>query len=452
MLSWQRDVMRSARLSAIATGIRARVQHLKNATWSVIEYLFFPLLALLTTPFFLATLGQEEFGLAALITAITSLSGPANLGMAAVTVKYVSAFRGEGDDSKTVAVVRKTLGLACAAGLVVSGIVLLTADWITATYFQGMGDPDRVALALRLGAVSLAIAQADMVFASAIKGCERYDVTARFEIVSKLVVMALSLLLAWIWQSVIVMLSAGLVLSLIACTLRGYIAGRIVGGAVWLPSFRGPAHSGLLNFAGWSWLQSNAGAIFQTFDRILVGSALGAAAIAAYTVSTQLGSQVHAVPAAAMAFLFPLMSRKLGAGHGESARRVETIGVLLTVGMVTTLGLVLAVLREPILTLWLGEAFAHQYSELFLWIVVAYVTLGLGIAPYFLLLGRGDVQFVSMMGIVGGAASLAAMLMLVEPYGLLGIAWSRMLFGVVSLAGFARLAYLRRKPSAIAAT
>lgn len=426
--------------------LRARAQHAKNAGWSVVEYLFFPFMAIVTTPFFLSVLGQEEFGLGALITAITSLSGPANLGMAAVTVKFVSSLRGAGDYQGSVQVVRKTLALACAAGLSVSLVVVLFADMLATSLFSGMGDHGRVALALQIGAVTLAISQAEMVFSSAIKGCERYDITARLEIAMRLASMAIALLLAWIWKSVIVMLLAGVFLSLINCAIKAAIASRIVGGPVWKMSLRVPVKGALLSFAGWSWLQTNAGAVFQIFDRILVGSALGAAPIAAYTVTTQLGSQVHAVPAAAMAFLFPTLSRKLGAGQHESARRVEAIGVLLTMGMVIGLGAFFSLFRVQILTLWLGAEFASQYSELFLWIVLAYTILGLGIAPHFLLLGRGDVKFLSLLGMAGGALSLVGMLVLVGPFGLLGIVWARALYGIVTLLSVVRLAYLRARP------
>lgn len=428
------------------TAIRDRLRHLKNPAWALVENLTYPALMLLATPVLLRALGPEEFGLNALAVAILALVGPTSLGLGTATVKFVSAHRGENRMGEALNVVRTTLALSILTALVVLAAALAFADVAAARLFPAMGDHDRVALALRLAATIVAIGQIDIVFTSALRGAERFDVTARLELCFRLCGIALSVVLAIVWKSAVVMLWGALALSVIGCGAKAYIASRVLQGPVWRPVFRKGFGGSLLRFAGWSWVQSNAGALFQILDRLIVGSALGAAVLASYTVCTQLGQQVHAVPAAALATLFPLISRKLGAGQIAGVRRIENVSVVVSMVVVVPLCLVLALGREPILALWMGEEFAQENSMLFLWVVVAYGTLALGLAPYFLLMGRGDIRFLSLLSLASGAVSLIAMLLMVEPYGALGVAWARICYGGLFLLAYWRLLHLRRQP------
>lgn len=422
-----------------------RIGHLRTAAWSSAEYIFYPLLLLLTTPLFLRLLGDSEFGLWMLVVAFTALGGATNLGMGAATIKFVSEGRGAGDLGRVQEVVQQTLGFALAAGALVCTLLLVGAPYLTESFFSEMGEPAKVTAALRIGAIALLLQQAELVFSAALKGSERFDVAAKIEIVMRLFLLSVNLLAAWYWRDALALLLALLGTMFLSCIIRGYWASRVVGKAVWMPRFGTAGVQRLFGFAGWSWVQSMASALFQVCDRLIVGAMLGASALAAYTVCTQLAQQVHALPAAAMAFLFPLISRRIGAGNTSGARRLRQIGVAANLAVVAVLGVILGFGSELILSIWMGEAFSSGNSSLFVWIVVAYALVAVNVAAHYLLMGHGDVQFLSIVGIVGGAASLLAMYILIPSFGLLGAAWGRALYGLVSMLAFARLASIGRR-------
>lgn len=338
-------------LRKLSAELKGRLRHIKKPAWALVENVTYPVLMLLATPMLLAALGPEEFGLSALAIAILALVGPTSLGLGTATVKFVSSHRGRGQMDESILVVQRTLALSMLTAATVLGLGLALADVVAYRLFPSMGDADRVALVLRLAAGVLAIGQVDIVFTSALRGCERFDVTARLEVGFRLASITLSVALAVLFHSTIIMLWGALALAVIVCCVKGYIVSRVLCGPVWRPTLKGALNGSLLQFAGWSWIQSNAGAIFQILDRIIVGSVLGAATLASYTVCTQLAQQVHALPAAALATLFPLISRKLGAGQTRDVRRIENFSIAVSFVIIVPLCLVLLGARESILTL-----------------------------------------------------------------------------------------------------
>jgi O-antigen/teichoic acid export membrane protein len=97
----------------------------------------------------------------------------------------------------------------------------------------------------------------------------------------------------------------------------------------------------------------------------------------------------------------------------------------------------------------MGEPFSRENSVLFVWIVAAYALVAVNVAPHYLLMGHGDVRFLSIVGLAGGGASLVAMYLLIPPYGLLGAGWGRLLYGAVLMLAYARLSTVeqRTKPT-----
>jgi O-antigen/teichoic acid export membrane protein len=172
---------------------------------------------------------------------------------------------------------------------------------------------------------------------------------------------------------------------------------------------------------------------------LIVGALLGAAPLAAYTICTQLAQQVHALPAAAMAFLFPMVSRRLGAGDAAGVLRARRASIGAALLIIAVLGALLAAGADPILRLWMGGAFADDYGRLFVWLVAAYALVALNVAPHFLLLGHGDARYLSLLGLAGGATSLLVMLYLIPAYGLLGAVAGKACYGVVLCYAYIRL-------------
>jgi O-antigen/teichoic acid export membrane protein len=153
----------------------------------------------------------------------------------------------------------------------------------------------------------------------------------------------------------------------------------------------------------------------------------------------QLARQVHSIPAAAMALIFPLASRKKESGTTDSVARLRNLSVLST-GLITTfLGTVMAIFGPTILALWMGEDFLAKTGNLLLWLVLPFFLLSLSIAPYYLLLGFGEARFVSINSIVSGTIGVLAAMVLIPRADLIGAALSRTFYAMTAMLTYVKL-------------
>jgi len=407
--------------------------------WSVLEYLFYPLMMLATTPILLRLLGQEDFGLWMLVGAVSGMAGVAGLGMGAATMKYVAQYRGSGETDKVAAVVRQTLAIALIGGVILGSTIVVCSPLLARYVFPDMGAHEKVAIALSLGALILIIQQADGVLTAAIKGFERFGTAAPLEISLKVSIFGASLLVASLTRDVLSVLATAAAVSLLGLVARAMLARRVVGASVHWPAWQPTLAREVLSFGLWNWLQGISGALFLYFDRFLIGALMGAQAVAQYSICTQLASQVHSIPAAGFSFLLPLMSRRIGAEAGADMHRLYRYAIIANAALAALLALPLLIFGRPILVLWVGVDMALQVSDLLFWLTLAYFMLAFSVAPHFLLLGRGEAKFVSVTNIAGGVMTTLGAALAVPPLGLIGGVIGRTLYSPVLAVCYGRL-------------
>ena len=106
----------------------ATSQHIKNAAFSLGEYVGIPLLYLAATPLLVWRLGLDLYGLWMLINSLVAMAGALNLGFGDSTLRFVSIYRGRGDATSIVRAIRSAFSVSTLVALV-SGSLL----WLCAT-------------------------------------------------------------------------------------------------------------------------------------------------------------------------------------------------------------------------------------------------------------------------------------------------------------------------------
>ena len=90
----------------------ATSQHIKNAAFSLGEYVGIPLLYLAATPLLVQRLGLDLYGLWMLINSIVGISGVLNFGFGDATLRFVSMYRGRGEATSIVRGIRTAYGVS----------------------------------------------------------------------------------------------------------------------------------------------------------------------------------------------------------------------------------------------------------------------------------------------------------------------------------------------------
>ncbi len=409
------------------------LKKLTSPAWALLEYGWYPLLLFISTPWFLHQLGTERYGHWMLLTATVGFGGVLNTGTGAATIKAVSAAVGRGEvDDVGGSAIRASLSIAVVGGAALT-LLVFAVFWFAGTTLLGrMGDPALLELTGLAAALLIFVEQLDTVFSSSMKGAEQFGQAARVEIASKTAQVAVAALVVLLWPGLWGLYVALLVVAVLRLVAKTVIAKRLLRLSHLRPSLAGAAH--ILHFAKWGWLQGIGGVLFGVADRMLVGSLLGAASLAYYSIASQLAMQVHAASAAGLSVIFPKVSRKLEGTNHFSLWRVTKLTMAGNFLMSSFLAIALILFGPRILRLWIGTASGSPAAQVLPWLVVVYWLLALNVVPYYMLLGMGRIRFLGLTVLASGIAGVVAMYLAISSMGLAGAAAGRGVYALLSLA------------------
>src|SRR5215472_2118625 len=100
------------------------LSNLIQPAWAVMEYGWYPALALIATPYFMHTLGPEKYGHWMLLTATVGFGGILSAGTGAAVIKAVSAGFGRAKAEDVERAIRSSLVIAFVSGGVMTGFIL----------------------------------------------------------------------------------------------------------------------------------------------------------------------------------------------------------------------------------------------------------------------------------------------------------------------------------------
>ena len=395
---------------------------------------------IVATPLLVSRLGLDRYGIWVLATALVGTAAVVPMGLGDATVKFVSSYRGRGGTDGVIRVVRSTLTVSLLLGVLVAVVVIASAPWLADHVFKiSAQDHELARRAIQLAGVGLVIRSVDSVFLSTLRAYERYDLAAGVAMTVRIASIGSSLLLVILGYGVLQILVAALVVTTLGTLTQAMLSRRLVEGLSLRPLLDRAALREVFGFGMYSWVQGLGGMIFGQVDLLLIGAILGSKPLAYYAVCIQLAQQIHGLPAAVFAFLFPMISSRYEHAGRAELKELFSRYVGLNVLFATALAVPLILLGRPILTLWMGAEFASHAQGLLAILAVAYALLSLNVVPHYTLLGLGQVRFVSITNLAGGVLSLIGVAALLPVIGLSGAGVGRLLYGPVISANYLRV-------------
>lgn len=411
------------------------IGHLKQSTWAVLEYLVYPVLMFASTPFFLLHLGVQKYGLWMLLIALSGFGGLAGLGAGSATTKEVSHHRGAGTIDAVVGnIIPNSLSLALAGSIAVGLIYLLSWMLMPVDWTARMGTHSEIQLLLVCSFLIISCEQVDSVFAGTIKGYERFDASAHAEIAIKCVSVLLYILTVIISGSLLSLFIMAVIVAFLRAFFKGLVASSIAGSGLFSLQWDMSVIRELVSFGKWTWLQSFGAALFAAADRLIIGSFLGSEALARYSVFTQLTQQIHAIPSAATTVLFPMISRK--SGNKEPLLKIITFSIFAVMTVALVLAMVLYLFGSELLALWLPKSFNLNDLGLYDMLIVGFFLLSISVVPHYFFLGVRKANVVAISNLFAGLISAASCIYLVSDFGLIGGAYSKIIFAILVSSGY----------------
>ena len=416
-------------------------EHLANCAFGTLDYIAYPAGMLLLVPAILRVLGIDRFGVWALANAVLMTGAILASGFGDANIRSVAQARAMGRSEALAVTVRSALGIHSVLGLLVAVAVWVASPAIAhltvKTHKELAGD---CLWSIRIVAGLILLRALETVCVSTQRAFCRYGTAISVSVAARIV----SLLLAWLVPifepRVAAVLGATLAVNGIALLIQMRQLKNLLGSARLTPMLDSVATRALLGFGVFTWIQAAGGLLIGQADRLAAGFALGASAVAVYTICVQLTQPIYGIAAAGLHFLFPLLAFGSAQGSRRGLRRAIALALAANFAFVLLALSALLLIGNFILRHWVGLTMANAAAGILPAAAWGSALSALAVTGCYALLALGRPKAVAMLNLAGGMAMAGAFCLLVPRFGLPGVAYSRLLPGCAALLVYVPLA------------
>jgi len=419
-----------ARDPGSGSGLRARLRSklgsglARNAAWNWGIYLADAVVVFFLSPYVVHTLGHDAYGVWAIVLTLTGYFGFADFGIRPAIVHFVARHDALEEPDALNAFVSSAFFTFGTGGLLVMGTALVAAPWLPGWF----GIPEvlqrEATLALLITAGTLAVTLPMNAFSAVLIGRQRFDLSCRIDLAMTFV------------------RTAGIVLALATgYGLVGIAAANAVaevGEMIWKtraayrlqPTLRlgralvGRSHVGaLLRFGAFNIIAALALHLTYQTDAIVIGTALSLSWVTYFMIASRLPFHVRTMMWTVGRVLAPEMGARDARGDVQGVARLITRSARTLLVFALPLIVYMLVFGPAFLERWMGDIAFRTEAGLPL------IILALGaiapIASYPLVAvhqGTNRMRALAAFSIVEGVSNIGLSLLLVGPYGIVGVA------------------------------
>lgn len=373
--------------------------------------------ALVWIPGLLAALGPSRFGVLALIWTVANYFGLFDLGLSRVLTQRLARAAEDGRHTEAGQQAATTLTALVLLGLA-SGLVLALCAPALAGWMADAAVQDEATLALRWLALGAPLLLVTAGLRAVLEAAQAFTALNLIRAPIGVWMFAGPALAVLLWGPSLAGITAVIVLGRgLGCAALALAAWRAA--PAWRRSLqpRVVALRAMLADAGWLSVGSVVSPLTASADRFLIAALLSSAAVSDYVVPQELVTKLSILPAAIASALMPSFAR----APAQANLRPGLWAALLA--LVPTCAL-LAAAAEPILSTWLGRAYAPASVAVLQVMCLGTLLNGLAYVPLTWLHASGEfrtptlVQLGVLLGFVPVVWALTA------SGGILGAAWA----------------------------
>lgn len=177
----------------------------------------------------------------------------------------------------------------------------------------------------------------------------------------------------------------------------------------------------MTHFGGWIFISALAMVLIYQTDQIIIGLFLPVGMITFYQIGSKLHNFVRMINGLINSPIIPSISNAQSAQDNEYINKIKVAGLRILLAILLPLITSLIVFANPIITIWMGEYYANKatvLSQLFLSYWYIYI-----IIFYFnnISWGMGLVKKYSKLNLIGAVLNVAISIVLVKTLGIVGV-------------------------------
>jgi O-antigen/teichoic acid export membrane protein len=421
--------------------------HVQNVVSGVLDYAAYPVGMVAVAPLLVRALGPAQFGIWAFTMAEINAGAILATGFGDANIQQVATARSTGDMKRIENCIRTTMSIHLLLGF----FLALTAYFAAPAMAHHVAATNRdlyiCKVSLEVGSACILLRALETVVVSTHRAFERYVESVRISAMFRVLSLAVAAMLALHRAGVLSIVIASTLLLGIGTGAQFVRLGSFISLRCLVPGYEYSAGRALLGLGVFTWLQAAGSAVFGQVDRLFVGITFGGVAVGAYSICMQLAQPVAGTAASAFHFIFPLLARSSTERRSRLARRIM-VAFACNFLLVTATSIALFWFGRHLLRAWTTPEVAKAGLSLLPLAIFASALTGLAVTGVYAMLALGRAGAVAASTLVAGAAMLGCITFVIRHYGILGVAASRGLFGLVSLSIYIPLVRLLRREAA----
>jgi len=401
-----------------------------NAIAGVIGYAWPVALTLVTTPYIVHKLGNDVYGVLALVTSVLGFFAFLDLGITNASVKYIAEAYAKNDIIEISKIIGSSLFVFITVG-VIGGILIAI---MTSTLVQRLLKipPALVSdsmFAFYVASCGFLLNMVVGVFAAVPRAIQRFDLATKLNIIigtTLTLLIVLTVYLGYGLKQVVIINFLSSILSLIAYAA---LAKRHLKGITISIQFDHSTFQKLFHFGIYALLATISSAILFQLDKLLIGSYLGSAFVAFYVVPATIAIGIYNIVVNLMGVIFPLCSHLLATGEHDKLRELYLKASKYAFIIVISLATPVVILSNQIMSHWMGAEYGLKSSSILAILAVSSVFTSMTAIPSFILYGIGMPGVNAKFSLLSAILNPCLCVLLIPRIGLIGAA-------VANLANF----------------
>lgn len=344
----------------------------ENASWVFLGNATPMLIGLAAFPLLIARLGVERFGVLGIVWAVAGYFSLFDLGLGRTLTKMVSDHLGLGDRGAPPQLIWTALWLIGVFGVLGGVILFVVAPYVVSAFHLGGDLEKEAAQAFRCLSFSIPVVVMSSAIVGILEAYHCFRQVARIRMMIGSLNFLFPVLISLVNPSLFLLTMGIIGLRTISLLLFWRLA-REVEPALLSPSM--PASGRLrplLDFGGWLTVSNIVNPLMLYFDRFVIGTMLGASAVAYYTPPFEVLSRLQMLPQSLMSALFPALSLAHQRG-GERGVRLFASAATLSFLVVFPLLAVIFIFAFELLGVWLGSEYATNSYVIARWMALGWL-------------------------------------------------------------------------------
>jgi O-antigen/teichoic acid export membrane protein len=383
------------------------------------------LLTLIVTPIVVNGLGKATYGLWAIVVSLTSYTDLIDMGFRAGGVKFIAQYHAVGDHRAVNRVLNTTLvvNLVLATG---AFLIVLSVAMLAPYVFDLAGySAAEFRWAVIICGFDVAISILGEGFGATLPALTRFDLVMLLVVASRCLIAAAIVLILHLGGGLLEMAFAVLGVGLVRQFCQYQLARRLLNGVhLSKRHFDREMLGTLFNFSLLHVFIQGANKLTTHLCPLLTGAVLGPVSVTYFTISESLVRQSGKITKAIGMVTMPVASRL-----DSQERSAELVRMLVIVSRsLLSLSLLIVIVTigmgRQFVDFWLGAGYSDDVYPVLCVLVVAggLMTTMLGLRQ--MLVGMGQLRFLSYLAIVEILIVVGPGVLLLQQYGVIGIAWA----------------------------